>query len=87
MTMRIVRFKSSGSLSRQPFLDYTSERFWIQAESIALQISSSTMRDATPDIFGNVYSQKEIIPLITDDGSIAFAVCAPGGWEPWIEEL
>lgn len=84
--VRIVRFKNKGSLSRVPSLHYMSYRFWIEEGTIALQLGPVQRRsdEAYPD-YG--IAEKDIVPLLMGDGTKAFAVCAPCGWELWVEEL
>lgn len=98
--MRPIKFRMQGWLSRQPHLRYDAKVFWVSAGTIALQIDRTvTSRYVDGDDayrlvipFTTASSEqnfvsKEIAGLILDDGSKAFAVCALGGWEPWIEEL
>ncbi len=90
--MKIIRFKQMGSLSRVPYLDYFSNRFWIEPGTIALQVGDVVHRPPVGDIFENVLDPgdngpKDVVALIMEDGTGAWAVCAPGGWHPWIEEL
>ena len=75
-----------GSLSRQPWLDYTDNRFWIEAGTIAMQVGP-VQRKTRPNTVFEMDGDKDVVPLLMQDGTKAFAVCAPGGWEPWVEEL
>lgn len=87
--MKIIRFKHMGGLSRKPYLVLSNDRFWIEPGTIALQVGEIARRPAVEQTskFRIDSDYKDVVPLIMNDGTTAFAVCAPGGWDLWIEEL
>ncbi len=87
--MRIVRFRMRGWLSRLPRLMAHGQEFAVSPGTIALQVGDAFYRPSIPSFAfdSHDHAPKEIVPLIMDDGSTAWAVCAVGGWEPWIAEI
>ena len=83
--MKIIKFKYSGTLSRKPHRSYLGDFAFIDSGAIALQLQESRLMSTTNWVESN--ERKEIVPVMLDDGSIAYAICAPGGWSMWVKEL